>query len=273
MNIKEFIKHHAVLTYFVLAYSIAWGGILMIVGMFATRTDPTTLVGLVYMPMMIAPGIASVTLTSFIDGRAGLRALLARMTRWQVNIRWYAVALGVMPISVLAVLYALGLTFSPVFFPGLALMMGVAGIFAGFFEEIGWTGFAIPRLLTHQSPFAVGAIVGLLWGLWHALADYSIRGGTLGPFWFVTFSLFVLSVWAWRILMVWVYAKTRSGLVAQLMHFTYTSSLGLFGPILSPTNDALWNGILTLVLWVLVAAVYWRWIQRPAEKRIPAVQH
>ena len=57
--------------------------------------------------------------------------------------------------------------------------------------------------------------------------------------------------------MVWVYDNTHSGPVAQLMHFSYTGSLGLFVPLtaISHIQDALVYVALTVVLWLLVASI------------------
>jgi len=256
MNAKHYIKRHPVLTYFVLVYAIAWGAILLVVQAFASRAeaDSENLVAIVGLPMLIAPGIAGITVTALVDGRAGLRAMLSRMTRWQVATRWYAVALATMPLLVLAILYGLALLISPAFAPVLSLI-ALAALAAGFFEEIGWTGFAVPRLRARWSLLAVGLGVGALWGLWHGVADYSIRGNALGSFWPITFGLFVLPLMAWRVLMVWVYDNTKSGVVAQLMHFGYTGSLMLFVPGLSRTDDALVYAVLAVALWIGVAII------------------
>jgi membrane protease YdiL (CAAX protease family) len=176
------------------------------------------------------------------------------MTRWRADTRWYAVALATMPLLVLTILSALAFLISSAFAPALSLF-GLAGLAAGFFEEIGWTGFLVPRLRSRWSFLTVGLGVGALWGLWHALADYALRGNALGTFWPVTFGLFVLPVVAWRVLMVWVYDNTRSGVVAQLMHFGYTGSLALFVPKLSRTEDALVYAVVAGALWIGVAIV------------------
>ncbi|HEX5692980.1 MAG TPA: hypothetical protein VFX76_23370, partial [Roseiflexaceae bacterium] len=63
-------------------------------------------------------------------------------------------------------------------------------------------------------------------------------------------ALFVLPLVAWRVLMVWVYDKTSSGLVAQLMHFSYTGSLMLFVPTLARADDALVYATLAAALWL-----------------------
>jgi len=51
--------------------------------------------GLAYVAMLLGPSVASILLTGLVDGRAGLREMLTRMTRWRVAARWYTVALKV----------------------------------------------------------------------------------------------------------------------------------------------------------------------------------
>lgn len=264
MNPSHFVERHPLISYFVLVYAIAWGGILLIAQALgaSNQASSTAVVAIVGLPMLIAPGIAGVTVTALADGPAGLRDMLARMTRWRAEPRWYAVALATMPLLTLAILYALALLVAPAFAPTLSLI-GLAALAAGFFEEIGWTGFAVPRLRSRHSLLAVGVTVGALWSLWHAMADFVVRGSALGSFWPITFGLFALPLVAWRILMVWVYERTQSGVVAQLMHFSYTGSLMLFVPALSRTDDALVYAVLTAALWVGAAIVAIRQRQAP----------
>lgn len=267
MSLKQLIERYPLLTYFGLTYGLAWGGILLIVWTFTSSADDasTARVAIVGLPMLLAPGLAGIALTAVIEGRAGLRALGSRLGHWRVPARWYALALALLPTVLLAILSVLALVVSPNFAPVFSLL-GLAGLAAGFLEEMGWTGFATPRLLARWSPLKVGLGLGLVWGLWHGLADYVIRGSPLGAFWPVTFGLFVLPLTAWRVLMVWVYAHTRSGLVAQLMHFSYTGSLMMFVPLarISYTQDALIYAALTATLWAGVAllAFYQRRTQR-----------
>lgn len=256
MNFKSALERHAVRLYFVLVYILTWGGVLLVAQAIASPGGAASpeRVGMVALPMLLAPGLAGVTLTALAAGRAGLRDMWARLTLWRVPARWYGVALGVMPVLVLALLGALALLIAPAFAPMVSLF-GLAGLAAGYLEEIGWTGFVTPRLLSRWSPLAAGLILGALWGVWHAAADYAIRGATLGAFWPVTFALFVLPVMAWRVLMVWVYTHTKSGWVAQLMHFSYTGSLAFFVPTLAPTAEALVYACLTVALWLGVGLV------------------
>lgn len=243
-------------SYFVLTYALAWAGILLIAQ--ATTAAPgeapsSLRIGLIALPMLLAPGVAGIGLTFILEGRSGLRAMWDRLTHWRTAPGWYALALTAMPLLVLASLGVLTLAVSDRYTPTLALL-GLAGLFAGYLEEIGWTGFATPRLLARCSPLMAGLQLGLLWGLWHALADGLVRADALGGFWPVTFGLFVLALIAWRVLMTWAYRQTQSGVVAQLMHFSYTGSLGLFVPVtqLSPQQDAWVYVLVAVVLWAVV---------------------
>src|SRR5215211_1645509 len=94
-------------------------------------------------------------LTGLVYGREGFRNFFIRMRRSRVGARWYAVALLTAPLVSTAVLIPLSLI-SPVFFLGIfasdakvsfVLMGIVVALIVGIFEEIGWTGFAVPTLL------------------------------------------------------------------------------------------------------------------------------
>jgi membrane protease YdiL (CAAX protease family) len=37
-------------------------------------------------------------------------------------------------------------------------------------EELGWRGYALPRLLARTSPLKAGLVLGLVWTLWHVPA-------------------------------------------------------------------------------------------------------
>jgi membrane protease YdiL (CAAX protease family) len=140
------------------------------------------------------------------------------------------------------------------------LLMGIAaGLVAGIFEELGWTGFAIPRLRLRYSVFTTGLIVGLLWGAWHFLVNFWSSGSPSGALSLalllhsVLFSVGILP--AYRVLMVWVYDRTGSLLVAMLMHLSLTASNVIFVPLATGVPLVTWSLVLAAALWVVVAAV------------------
>src|SRR5215216_4593712 len=157
--IKAFIKSHPVLTYFGLVLAISWGGVIIVVGpggIPATNKEQyETLFPMAILAMVAGPSVASILLTALLYGRAGLREFGSRLLRWRVGARWYAVALLTAPLAFTGVILALSLTYTE-FLPSIltsddrasGLLMGIfAGLMAGIFEELGWTGFAVPTLL------------------------------------------------------------------------------------------------------------------------------
>ena len=221
--------------------------------------------------MLAGPSVAGILLTGLVYGRAGLRNLLARMTRWRASARWYAVALLTAPLLMTATLFALSLTSSE-FLPGIfttddkasLLLFGIAvGLGAGFLEELGWTGFAVPTLLRlRYGVLTTGLIVGVLWGAWHFLVNFWASGSSSGELSLalflppVLFNLLVGVLPAYRVLMVWVYDRTGSLLVAMLMHASLTASTLILGPLaVSGVALLTWNLVLAAALWVVVAAV------------------
>jgi len=274
-TIKAFIKRHPLLSYFVLAFAISWGGILIAVGLgpggfSATPQQLQMAVPYAVPAMILGPSVAGILLTSLLYGRTGLSEFRSRLLRWRVGARWYAVALLTAPLSMMAVLLALSLL-SPEFLPRIftagdkpiLLLMGIAvGLVAGIFEELGWTGFAVPTLLRlRYGVLSTGLIVGVLWGAWHLPINFWASGVTSGelslaiflPAWLL--GILVGSLTAYRVLMVWVYERTGSLLMAMLMHV----SLATFTFILTPPLGGVPYWVIGFAyaasLWVIVAVV------------------
>ena len=247
--LKVFVRNHAVATYFALTFAISWGGALVIIGGSGAMagTAPTSDPRFIYavLAMLAGPSISSILLTAVLEGRDGVRALGSRALRWRVNARWHAVAILTAPLLWLATLSILSLTSLEVLpavvtnpdkagpvLVGLAVALG-----AGVFEELGWTGFAIPQLQRRHGVFATGIIVGVLWGAWHLLTNVfwasRVSAGELPLSIFLPASIASVLVGylaAFRVLMVWVYDNTQSLLLAMVMHASLTASVLILDP-------------------------------------------
>ena len=269
-TITAFIKRHPLLTYYPLTFAISWGGMLLVIGgpkgLPGTPEQADRLMGIAF-SLMAGPSVAGLLLTGLVSGSAGLRDLRDRLLRWQVGTRWYAVALLTPPLLATAVFFLLFGRFSE--FPivttddkaSLLLQAIAAGGGGGLLEELGWTGFAIPRLRLDRGVFATGFIAGVLWGAWHFLVNFWYSGTNSGELpWalFLTFYFLtgVAQLTAYRVLMVWVYDRTESLLVAVLMHASLIVSTT---PILLPAMTGVvfltWFLVLTAAMWVVVVAV------------------
>jgi hypothetical protein len=113
-NIRPLIKVHPLLTYFALAFTpafaISCGGVLIEVGPGSFPVTPKQFEKLfpyAVLAMIVGPSVAGILLTGLVYGREGFRDLRARMTRLQVDVRWYVVALLTAPLWATVVLLAL----------------------------------------------------------------------------------------------------------------------------------------------------------------------
>ena len=178
---------------------------------------------------LLPPGvsIAAIAVAALIDGRREVGALLRKVAVWRVGVRWYLVAL-LGPVCLLAVsTWVNVLTGAKVVTQGplvdwseLGKLFGfqVVGVFAGAWEELGWRGFALPRLLKRVSPLVASLGVGVLWAVWHIPLFMS---GELP--WADAASLVVLSI-----LFTAVFVRTKqSVLIAFLMHAAFNAAGGI----------------------------------------------
>lgn len=259
MRIAQFIRRHPLPTYFVLAFAITWAGVFWVAApKFLQGQEIQFNDGMLMLVFMLAgPSCAGLTCAGIVDGRSGLQDLFSRMCRWRVGLRWYAASILIPPIGILTVLWTLSKLVSPAFTPGFNPALILGGLLAGFLEEIGWTGFATPRMKARYSALTAAILLGLLWGSWHVAADYLGGSRTFGVYWFLRFfSMWIVGMTATRVLMVWVYSNTGSVLVIQLMHASSTGSLLLLSPSpVSPAMETLWFAVYAAALSILAIIV------------------
>jgi len=271
-NHLPFIKWYPVIIYYILTFAISFGGFLLVgsSGLFAGtnwETDPSFQIAV--LAMLTGPPIASILLTILLSGKPGLRELFLRLSRWRVSARWYMDALVIAPFWQVLVLLILSI-FSPEFLPAILktndkiplLLPGIiVGIVGGFVEELGWTGFAIPRLLKRYNALTTGIIVGILWGVWHLLQMTWVGVSSYAPvapavFLPVYFISSIAALTAFRVLMVRVYEHTESLFLAVIMHASYIfSTLFVFAGPIKGVPFLIYSCAFAATLWITVAFV------------------
>lgn len=271
MNIKTFIQRHPIVSYFILAYTISWLGAFLVVSSKVIQGETIArLDGLLMFPvMLLGPSIVGITMTAIINGKSGLKNLFSRMGKWRVGIQWYA-ALLIPPVLILVVLLSLRTLISPVFTPNLNLLGVVYGIVPGFLEEIGWTGFAFPKLQSKYGTLTGSLILGVLWGLWHLpVIDFLGAASPHGAYWLPYALAFIIAMTAMRVLIVWLYTNTKSILLAQLLHASSTGFLVVLSPLAaSAGQEALWYWVYATLLWVVVAiGIVFIWSGKHSSKQ------
>ena len=265
-NMMAFIRRHPVATYFALTFAISWGGFLLVVGpggFASTSWETDARFPLAVLAMLAGPSTAGVLLTLLMDGRAGIRELGSRLLKWRVGASWYAMALLPAPLLAAAVLFALSLS-SPLFTTnewGAVLLSGITAGLTVVLEELGWTGFAVPRLRRRYSVVTTGLIVGVLWGAWHFLQGLYISGTYAGPLplaLFLPLNLLgaIAQLTAYRVLLVWLYDRTGSLLLVTLMHGSLTAStIFIFRPLAVGLSFLTYGWLMAAALWAVVGVV------------------
>ena len=264
---KNRLRLHAVLAYYVLVFAISWGGMLLAVGpsgLFSSKADPSVLTQLIYLLALAGPSVAGILMTGILGGKAGLHELLSSLLRWRVGVRWYLVALLTAPLLMAAIIFVPSLR-SPAFVPaivtsddrlGLVMTGIVLGLVVSFFEELGWTGFATPELRKRHGFLPTGIFMGLIWGAWHYPLFSGSSSGAIPPTLYIAVLLFSFLI-PFRILMIWVYDRTKSVLVVLLMHAPLAAGqLILLPPAISGERAVTFDLAFAAALWVFVAAVY-----------------
>jgi uncharacterized protein len=85
-----------------------------------------------------------------------------------------------------------------------------------FAEELGWRGFALPRLQQRYGPVLGTIILGTLHGLWHLPAFFT---KLLGPFSFSAYAGFLVAAILGTFAYTWIFNHTKgSVLLATLTH-------------------------------------------------------
>jgi membrane protease YdiL (CAAX protease family) len=161
------LRRHALVTFFVLAFALAWW-IWILYAFNIIFLGPIFALG---------PLLAAIIVTVLTSGKAGLKALLSRMVRWRVGLRWYAAALG-LPVGVYLFAVSLNIlsgasasTAEPfsswyLVFPlfAFSLLFPLSGAFG---EELGWRGYALPRVQARVSALCAALIIGVIQTAWH----------------------------------------------------------------------------------------------------------
>ena len=204
-----------------------------------------------------APALVALWLTAREQGHKATRALLGRMFESDVAGRWYlfAAGYGVAIRLAAALLHRLiggswpAFGTEPWFVIGAAILISTP-VTAG--EEIGWRGYALPRLAGRFGLARASLVLGLIHACWH-LPLFILPGhGLYGE----SFPVYVLLVTALSVAVGWLYANTRGSLLlAMLMHSAWNQATFIVPTQVSnPGNPFVLD---TQLITSLLAAIMW----------------
>jgi hypothetical protein len=251
----------ALLKFFSLTFLVSWtffAAAAAISGWIASPSSGLAAIpGLLFLVGTIAPSLVALALTARRDGRAGTLALLRRIVQWEVGARWYVFALGYMAVIKLgvAVVHRLATGAWPAFGQTPFFIMAIAIVFstpvqAG--EEIGWRGYALPRLAKIFGLPLASIVLGVVWACWHLPFFFIPGSDNAGQ----SFPVYLLAVTALSVALAWVYWRTNGSLLlTMLMHAAVNNTAGIVpSPASATANPFTLHPPLTA--W-LTAALLW----------------
>jgi membrane protease YdiL (CAAX protease family) len=162
------------------------------------------------------PGLLGIVLTALVSGTTGLAELFGRLRRVRAPLIWYAAVLLLIPALLLAaagIPALLGLATITFAFSGVAV---AGGVVSALLEELGWRGFALPRMQARRPAFTASLLLGALWGAWH-LPLRIAQGVPLTAAGLAAFLFSVLLITAWAVLFTWVYNNTNGSLFLMVV--------------------------------------------------------
>ena len=237
----------SLLSFFLLTFFITWGfGALAIFlpaqfqALFGELTDTSP----IYFLAIAAPTISATILTFARNGRLGLRLLCARLIRWRFGIQWYALVLiGIPMVGWIAARFTesnpLKETSNLTQFIWRLFYLLITGPLC---EELGWRGFALPRLLNRFTPFTASLILGMIWGVWH-LPSFFLSGMVQNA---MSLLIFIFFTPCLAILMTWFFQHAGgSVLITVLIHYMVNFCLAILGVTLP-----------TLGIMLLIASIF-----------------
>jgi membrane protease YdiL (CAAX protease family) len=223
-------KRDLLATYFALTFAITWGIAALIF------LDPNLIEAVfgkmsasnpVFVIAVAGPTMAATILTFARGSWAGLGALYKRLFQWRFGFQWYFALLVGLPLICFVASRVAGsrpsAAFSaPALFLGLLwnqLLLGPLG------EELGWRGFALPRLLKRYNPLVASLILGAIWGVWH-LPAFFVSGLPQSG---LSIPIFLFGALCMSILATWIYRHTNGSVLSVvLFHYMANVSTGLF---------------------------------------------
>jgi membrane protease YdiL (CAAX protease family) len=265
----NFIQKYPIVSFFILALILGAGTIFLVF----QGVIPDDLA----LSSVLSASIAGIIMTSMLDGKAGLKLLLRRLFIWRVGIGyWFFAVLFLVPVILFGSLFNPFFNGNPVSISNLKLSINIFPMFIVFFivaglgQELGWTGFIMPRLQARFGALVSSLIRAVLVVIWHlplliysrlqpyAIPDFPYGGWLIKKGFLITFLAMVMLSLPWSILFTWLFNNTKGSLllVATFHGSEIWLAYLLMGMGINPKNlDNFWGYGMVIILTAIIIVI------------------
>jgi uncharacterized protein len=179
--------------------------------------------------IVFGPAFVALLLTGLNAGKAGVRQLLVGLLPRRSGWSWYVLAFLIPIVAsyvAMGINIAFGAPFPNSWFPtSWGYLLGFL-VFQLLFltpgEEIGWRGFALPRLQERLGPLGGTVLLAALWLGWEAPLFFMGATAQVGR----SVIVYALALLAWSLIMTWLYNSSGGSILTAVLFHTSFNVVG-----------------------------------------------
>ncbi|WP_411964371.1 lysostaphin resistance A-like protein [Haloferax sp. YSMS24] len=259
-SLRSRIAAHPVVSFFVLTYAITWT---IDAPVLLFDMPPSWAVWGLFTLGALGPFLAA-AIVLWASGES-IREWFKPRLRWRLSPRWYVavvaipilfLALGTAMYGALGYPYDLGvLDLGAVFYLTLPLFILFEAVIGGGKEELGWRGFALPKMQARYGATISGLVIGIAWAFWH-LPQFFTTSSPHGTWPLGQQVLWGVSVVGFSIVLTWLYNETGSVWLAMLGHGAINILSGLVPIDATVVGTPIYEGVRIAAIATFAAAVW-----------------
>jgi membrane protease YdiL (CAAX protease family) len=242
-SLTRWLKTHDLLVYFLLTFLITWSAWITVILTLPVLDTKYLGTGGMLLEMlgMWGPALSAILVAALTRGKLGLKEIFSRLKYRRGSARWFLAAFLLWSAIWLAMtLWQARVTDQALSFHWnqwtriFSLLISALPLLFWGCEEIGWRGFALPRLLNRVNALIASVILGLVWGAWHLpIFIWNIKGlSSSTPFYI--YLVYTISI---SVVMTWLLNHTQGSLLVAIFFHFWINDWPRFQYALLPVED------------------------------------